>query len=148
MLNQWLQSRYKKLYPWHLRHSLCLGRGKYGWVVFCFLFFFSAQGHLWRHCNDKKKIKAQIAQLQGKCYQKVEPLSLQAVIVSFYNPATCFGKRFKSRFSFQTLNSSWAHQGQTAECRDDLKSVHMPDPFLLFISLAARFTLIPLLFCR
>lgn len=43
----------------------------------------------------------QMVQLQGKCYQKVEPLSQQATMVSFYNPATCFGECFKSHSSFR-----------------------------------------------
>lgn len=40
---------------------------------------------------------------------------------------------------FQMLNSSWAHQGQMTECRDDLNTVPTPGLLLLIISLPAAF---------
>lgn len=37
--------------------------------------------------------QSQPEQLQGKCYQEVQLLRQQAAIFSFYQPATCFGRR-------------------------------------------------------
>lgn len=48
-------------------------------------------------------------QLQEKFYQKVEPLSQQAAIVS---SSHLLRRPFQILFLFQTMNSSWAHQVQ------------------------------------
>lgn len=48
-------------------------------------------------------------------------------------------RTFQALLLFQTLNSSWAHQGQTVESRDDLSAVLVPGCLLLFVFPPAAF---------
>lgn len=72
-------------------HSLCLWSVTFGWAVRV----------VPPQLKLKERIKAQMVQLQGKCYQKVEPQSQQAALDSLCSPATCSGQCYKTCFSFR-----------------------------------------------
>lgn len=90
------------------------------------------------HCNGKKHKSPDGAAARKMLSEgwTAEPTGCDRV---FPQSSHLLRRMFQIPLLFQTLNSSWAHQGQPVEWRHDLNSVHMPGLLLLFIALAAVF---------